>query len=60
MFAIKSLHQVTRAEITALAHAAAERGEPVAEANPFMRGSANWSAFNLDYFERRLALGEPA
>lgn len=57
---IKPLHLATREEITALAQAAAERGEPIEQANPFMRGSANWQAFNLDYFERRYALGEPA
>lgn len=57
---IRPLHLATREEITALAHAAFENGEPIDQANPFMRGSANWQAFNLDYFECCHALGEPA
>lgn len=57
---IRPLHLATREEITALAQAAFENGELIDQANPFMRGSANWQAFNLDYFELRHALGEPA
>lgn len=60
MHVIKSLHHVTRADITALAHAAAERDEPADSANVFEPGTPNHRAFELDYFEHRLALGEPA
>ena len=60
MFAIKPLAQATRAEITALAHAAAERNEPADSANVFEPGTPNHQAFELDYFEHRLSLGEPA
>lgn len=57
---IRPLRLATREEITALAQAAFERGEPIDQANPFMRGSTNWQAFNFDYFECCLALPEPA
>ena len=56
---IKSLHQATRADITALAHAAAERDEPSELANVFEPGTPNYRAFEIDYFEHRFALGEP-
>lgn len=60
MHVIKPLHQVTRAEITAMAHAAAERDEPVASANVFAFGTPNYRAFELDYLERRMTLVELA
>jgi hypothetical protein len=50
---IKPLHQLTRADITRMAQEAADRGEPVDEANVFGRGTANWRAFNLDFFEHQ-------
>lgn len=60
MHAIKPLHSLTRAEITALAHAAAERDEPTDTANVFEPGTANHRAFDLDYLQHRLALSETA
>lgn len=56
---IKPLHQATRADVTALARAAAERDEPMESANVFPPGTPNHLAFEVDYFEHRFSLGEP-
>nr|WP_319566246.1 hypothetical protein [uncultured Rhodoferax sp.] len=56
---VKPLHQATRADITILAHAAAERDEPMELANVFHPGTPNHLAFEVDYFEHRFSLGEP-
>ena len=58
MTTIKPLHTLTRSEIRELAHAAAERGEPVAEANPYPADSTNGINFQHDYQERALELCE--
>ncbi|WP_114973382.1 hypothetical protein [Rhodoferax ferrireducens] len=52
---IKPLHQATRADVTALAHAAAERDEPSEQANPFEPGTPNHRAFAVDYYQHMLA-----
>lgn len=49
---IKPLHTLDRAEIRELAHAAAERGDSIAEANPYPPGSINATRFDHDYQER--------
>ena len=56
MPSIKPLHMVTRSDITQMAHAAAERGEPVDQANVFSVGSASWRAFQVDYLSHSMAL----
>jgi len=53
---IKPLRLATPDEITEMAQAAADRGEYVMQANPFIRGTGNWQIFNLAFFERRLTL----
>ena len=47
---------ITRADITAMAHAAAENREPTDAANVFAPGTPDHSAFTDDYFEHMLAL----
>ncbi len=53
---MNSIRKITRADITAMARKAAESGEPVDEANVFGRGTDNWMAFNLDYFNHQGAI----
>ena len=55
---IKPLHQATRGEIRDMARAAAERGEPLAEANPFEPGTPQCLDFSTDYHERHSELTE--
>ena len=55
--AIKPLARVSRDELRLLAQAAANRGEPLAQANVFAPGSANHRLFEHDYRERARALG---
>lgn len=52
MHAIKPLHALTRAEVRALAVAAADRGEPVATANPFEPGTHSFDWFQAEYRHR--------
>ena len=56
MPSIKPLHMVTRTDITQMAHAAAERGEPVDQANVFALGSRSWRAFQVDYLSHAQTL----
>lgn len=57
---IKPLHQATRTDITVLAHAAAERGEPSDQSNVFDPSSWSYRAFEIDYYEHFLSLIAPA
>lgn len=54
---IKPLERVSRDEVRLLAQAAANRGEPLAQANVFPDGTANHRHFAHDYRERARALG---
>lgn len=56
METIKPITRLTRAERRDLAHAAAERGEPVHEACPHEPGTPEHQQFYDDYVERRLDL----
>jgi hypothetical protein len=58
MNTIKPLHSLTRIEIRELAHAAADRGELVAQANPYPANSTNGINFQHSYQERALELCE--
>lgn len=49
---IKPLHTLDRAEIRELAQAAAERGDSIAEANPYPADSTNGINFQHSYQER--------
>ena len=49
---IKPLTQVTRRDVRAMAHGAADRGENLADANVFAPGSENFKKFELDFLER--------
>lgn len=55
---IKPLHQATRAETRDMARAAAERGEPLAEANPFEPGTPQSLQFSTDYQARLAELAQ--
>ena len=56
MQSIKPLHALTRGDITAMAHAAAERGEPTSQSNVFAVGTRSWRAFEVDYLAHSAAL----
>jgi hypothetical protein len=49
---IKPLNTLTPAEVTDLAHAAADRGEPLDAANPYAAGSARHDRFAAAYRKR--------
>lgn len=51
-FCIRPLSTLSRAEVAALASAAADRGEPLAAANPFERGTQQHTWFTRFHEER--------
>lgn len=53
---IKPIDTLTRAELRELAHAAADRGETVAKANPFEPGSTQHQDFTNDFLEREFEI----
>jgi hypothetical protein len=56
MSSIKRLDNLTREEVRALAHAAADRGEPLREANNFPWVSEQHDWFEADYRDRQAEL----
>lgn len=56
MHVIKPLHSLTRSEVRELAYAAADRGEPVDTANPFVSGTHSFDWFQADYSHRQAEL----
>ena len=53
---IRPLHTLDRGEVRELAHAAAERDEPLQQANKFEPGTQAHAWFELAYQERALQL----
>ena len=60
MHSITTLEHVSREAIRDMAHAAAERGEHLADANPFPVGSRNNDHFALDFHQRDRELADTA
>lgn len=60
MHQIKPLLQLSADEIRALAHAAAERGDDMREANVFEPGTPNHMHFRSEYLKREFALSATA
>ncbi len=56
MHAIKRLDNLTREEVRTLAHAAADRGEPMPDANPFPAMTERYECFKRDYRDRQAEL----
>lgn len=56
MHHVKPLYQLTRDEINALAHAAAERGDDLDKANVFEPGTPSHTQFRSEYLKRDFAL----
>lgn len=56
MHQVIPLDKVSREDIRDMAHAAADNGVPLAEANRFEVGGANHRHFEHDYLERSCAL----
>ena len=56
MHHVKPLYQLTRDEINALAHAAAERGDELDDANVFEPGTTSHTQFRSEYLKRDFSL----
>lgn len=55
MHTIKPIASLTRPELRDLAHAAADRGDPLHECNPCEPDTTPYLNFEHDYLERRLS-----
>lgn len=60
MHHIKPLTALTSEEVGALAHAAADRGDELADANVFEPGTPSYTHFRSEYLKREYALGATA